>query len=428
MTNGIWARHRIGWTVHGFAATAAVLVTVLATCPPAQASDAVSEWNQIALAATVTANQGPLPQIRSMAIVQVSVHDAVNAITGEYDTYLNIRHRRGNASADAAAIAAAHHALVNLFPPQAAALNTARAASLAAHGVSESDPGIRFGEAIAAAVLRRRSNDGSAQAQFPYTAPGAGTPGVWVATSSAPALLPGWGSVTPWVIRKASHFRPDGPPALRSRRWARDYNEVKDLGSLTSATRTAEETEIARFWLASPSVIWNGIARQVVEARQLDLSSTARVFALLYLAAADASIVCWDAKYTFNFWRPLTAIQQGDADGNDRTTGDATWAPLFPTPPHPDYLSGHATNSSAMATILRRIFGDHQDETIVATSPTNPAFERRWESFSEGVEEVIDARIFSGIHYRSADEDGARAGREVAQHVMSRQLRPLKHR
>jgi hypothetical protein len=294
--------------------------------------------------------------------------------------------------------------------------------------VSESDPGIRFGEAIAAAVLRRRSNDGSAQAQFPYTAPGAGTPGVWVATSSAPALLPGWGSVTPWVIRKASHFRPDGPPLLRSRRWARDYNEVKEIGSLTSATRTAEETEIARFWLASPSVIWNGIARQVVEARQLDLSSTARVFALLYLAAADASIVCWDAKYTFNFWRPLTAIQQGDADGNDRTTGDATWAPLFPTPPHPDYLSGHTTNSSAMATILRRIFGDHQEEAIIANSPTNPGLERRWESFSDGVEEVIDARIFSGIHYRSADEDGARAGREVAQHVISRQLRPLKHR
>ncbi|HEU4693259.1 MAG TPA: vanadium-dependent haloperoxidase [Vicinamibacterales bacterium] len=427
MTNGIWERRRIGWTVHGWVAAAAVLVTLLATCPTAHASDPVIEWNQIALAATVSANQGPLPQIRSMAIVHVSIHDAVNALTGDYDTYLNFRHRRWGASADAAAIAAAHYALVNLFPPQAGALNTARATSLAAHGVSESDPGIRFGEAVAAAVLKRRSMDGSAQAQFPYTAPGAGSPGVWVATSTAPALLPGWGSVTPWVIRKASHFRPDGPPLLRSRRWARDYNEVRELGSLTSATRTAEETEIARFWLASPSVIWNGIARQAIEVRQLDLSSTARVFALIYLAAADASIVCWDAKYTFNFWRPLTAIQQGDADGNDRTTSDPTWAPLFPTPPHPDYLSGHSTNSSAMATILRRIFGDQPEEPIVATSPTNPGFERRWESFSEGIEEVIDARIFSGIHYRSADEDGARVGREVAQHVMGRQLRPLKH-
>ena len=182
------------------------------------------------------------------------------------------------------------------------------------------------------------------------------------------------------------------------------------------------------FWLAPPSVIWNGVARQIIEARQLDTSATARAFALLYLAAADASIVCWDAKYTFNFWRPITAIQQGDADGNDRTSGDPTWAPLFPTPPHPDYLSGHATNSSAMATTLKRIFGDRQEGPIVATSPTNPGFERRWESLSEGVEEVIDARIFSGIHYRSADEDGADVGRAVALHVMSRQLRPLKDR
>ena len=401
---------------------------MLATCPPAHASDAVIEWNQIALAATVTANQGPVPQIRSMAIVQVSVHDAVNAITREYDTYLNIGRRAWAGSDEAAAIGAAHYALVHLFPLQEDALNVARAASLAAHSVSESDPGIRLGEAVAAAVLKRRSTDGSAQAQFAYTAPGAGTPGVWIPTSAAPALLPGWGSVTPWVIRQASHFRPEGPPLLRSRRYARDYNEVREIGSLTSATRTAEETEIARFWLAPPSVIWNGVARQIIEARQLDTSSTARAFALLYLAAADASIVCWDARYTFNFWRPITAIQQGDADGNNRTSGDPTWAPLFPTPPHPDYLSGHSTNSSAMATILRRLFGDRLEGPIVATSPTNPGFERRWESFSEGIEEVVDARIFSGIHYRSADEDGADVGRAVALHVMSRQLRPLKNR
>jgi hypothetical protein len=428
MTGNIRARRRIGRTLHGLVATAAMVGFGLTTHAAAQAGDVVLEWNQIALAATVTANQGPVPQIRSMAIAQVSVHDAVNAITRDYETYLDIGRRPWGVSADAAAIGAAHYALVNLFPPQASALNTARAASLAARGLSESDPGIRFGEAVAAVVLKRRSTDGSAQAQFPYTAPGAGAPGIWVATSSAPALLPGWGSVTPWVIRKAAHFRPDGPPSLRSRRYARDYNEVKEMGSLTSETRTAEETEIGRFWLAPPSVIWNGVARQMIVARQLDPSAAARALALVYLAAADASIVCWDAKYTFNFWRPITAIHQGDADGNDRTSGDPTWAPLFPTPPHPDYLSGHATNSSAMATILRTLFGDRPEAPIVATSPTNPGFERRWESFSEGVEEVIDARIFSGIHYRSADEDGAHVGRAVARYVMSRQLRPFKDR
>jgi hypothetical protein len=422
MAEQLQARRWIGWTARGLVA-AATVVTVLTACPPAHARGAVMEWNQIALAATVTANQGAIPQIRSMAIVHVSVHDAVNAITRQYDTYLNLG-RRGWASVDAAAIGAAHHVLVNLFPAQASALNAARAASLAAHGVSASDPGIRFGEAVAAAVLTRRAADGAAQAQFPYTAPGAGTPGVWVQTSAAPALLPGWGTVTPWVIQEASHFRPDGPPSLRSRRWARDQNEVRELGSLTSTTRTAEETEIARFWLGSPSAIWNGVARQIIDARALDSSATARTFALMYLAAADASIVCWDAKYRFNFWRPITAIQQGDTDGNDRTGADPTWAPLFPTPPHPDYLSGHTTNSSAMATVLRRLFGDRAAEPIVATSPTNPGFEREWESLSEGLEEVIDARIFSGIHYRSADEDGARVGREVARYVLGRELQP----
>jgi hypothetical protein len=407
---------------------AAVLTGMFAASPAAHADDAVLEWNQIALAATVTAGQGPLPQIRSMAIVQVSVHDAVNTISRRYHTYLHIKPHRSFASADAAAIAAAHHALVNLFPGQAAALNAARASSLLARGLSDSDPGVAVGQAAAAEILTLRSTDGSAQAQFPYTAPGAGTPGVWVAIGTAPPLLPGWGRVSPWVLRTPAKFRPDGPPSLPGRRYARDYDEVKELGSLTSLTRTDEESQIARFWLASPSVIWNGVARRVLEARPLDLSSTARLFALMYLAAADASIVCWDAKYTFNFWRPQHAIQQGDLDGNDRTIGDPTWTPLFPTPPHPDYLSGHATNSSAMATVLKQIFGNRPGVPVVATSPTNPGFEREWESFAEGVEEVIDARIFSGIHYRTADEDGAGVGRAVARHVMSRMLQPPKVR
>jgi hypothetical protein len=354
----------------------------------------------------------------------VSVHDAVNLISREYRTYLDARHRFRGASPDAAAIAAAHAALVGLFPAQAASLNAARAASLAARHLSEYDPGVAIGQAAAAAVLSHRSNDGSAQAQFAYTAPDAGAPGVWVAIGTTPALLPGWGDVAPWVLRSGSPFRLAGPPALRSRRWARDYNEVKEIGSAASTTRTAEQTEIARFWLASPSAIWNGVARQIVQARRLDGSSAARVFALMYLAAADASIVCWDAKYTFNFWRPQAAIRQGDTDGNDATVADPAWSPLFPTPPHPDYLSGHTTNSNAMATVLKRLFGDAAASGVVATSSSNPGFERRWDSLSEGIEEVIDARIYSGIHYRTADEVGARVGRSVARIVMDRALRP----
>ncbi len=402
-------------------ATTAVFVGLLLTPVLASGNDAVMEWNQIALAATVAAGQGPVPQIRTMAIVQVSVHDAVNAITCEYRTYLSLYCGHWG-SPEAAAIAAAHRALLGLLPAQAAALSAARAASLAAHGVTESDPGVAFGEAVAEVILAVRSTDGSAQAQSPYTAPGSGNPGVWVAEGPVPPLLPGWRHVTLWVLRSLSQFAPDGPPPLHSRRYARDYNEVKALGSLTSLTRTNEQTEIARFWLAPPTPIWNGVARQVIQANGLDLSATARTLALIYLASADASIACWEAKYTVNFWRPIAAIRNGHVDGNARTDVDPAWTPLLATPQHPEYLSGHSTNSSAMATVLMLLFGDKPGAPIVATSPSNPGFERHWDSLSEGVEEVIEARIYGGIHYRTSDEEGATVGRKIARFVVNHAL------
>jgi hypothetical protein len=409
----------------------AAIVGLLLTCPLTSPSHAVGagnvvmEWNEIALAATVTAGQGPVPQVRSMTIVQVSVHDAVNAITGKHPTYLPPHPAPAGASPDAAAIAAAHRALVALFPNplQVAVFDAARSYSLAARSLTETDPGIQVGDNAAAAILAARGGDGASAAQFPYIAPGAGTPGVWVTIGTAAALLPGWGKVTPWVLHNGAQFRPDGPPELDSGRWARDYNEVKELGAATSATRTATQTEIGRFWLAPPSVIWNAVARRIIGARGLDVSDTAHTLALMYLASADASIACWDAKYVFNFWRPQAAIHNGHLDGNDETTGDQTWTPLFPTPPHPDYLSGHATNSSAMATILSFLFGDNPGVTILATSPTNPGFPRQWTTFSEGVDEVVDARIYSGIHYRTSDEVGARVGRQVARFVVHHGLR-----
>jgi PAP2 superfamily protein len=407
-------------------ARAVMLSSLMLTAIPAGASDAVMEWNQIALAASVTAAQGAVPQTRTMAIVQVSVHDAVNAVTREYKTYLSAGRAHWNASPEAAAIAAAHSALVGLFPVQAPALNAARAASLAARGLTEADPGIEVGECAAAAILGLRSTDGAAQAQFPYTAPGAGLPGVWVAVGTAPVVLPGWGNVTPWVLRSGSQFRPDAPPSLQRRRYARDYNEVRELGSLNSLMRTSEQTEIGRFWTGTPSAIWNSVARQLIEARDLNLSETARVFALLYLAASDAGIACWDAKYTFNFWRPITAIQNGALDDNGHTIADPGWSPLFPTHQHPEYPSGHTTNSGAMATVLILLFGDDPGVPIVATSPTNPGFERHWATLSEGIQEVIDARIYVGFHYRTSDEVGARVGRKVARFVMNHALRARK--
>jgi hypothetical protein len=407
-----------------FGTTIAAFLLSCSLAPPAGAvGDPVMEWNRIALAATTTAGQGPVPQARTMTIVHVAVHDAVNAITGQHRTYLSHGVAPAGASAEAAAIAAAHGALVTVFPSQSTTLDAARTASLGSLGLSETDAGIAWGQSVAAAVVAARANDGVGQAQFPYVAPGGGNPGVWMAIGTAPALLPGWGNVATWVIPTGSQFRPDAPPLLTSGRYARDYREIQQLGAINSTTRTPEQTEIARFWLAPPSVIWNNVARQIIAARGLDTSETARVFALMYLAAADASIACWDAKYVFNFWRPQAAIRNGDLDGNDETIGDPSWQPLFPTPPHPEYLSGHATNSSAMATMLGFLFGDVPGVPIVATSPTNPAFARQWGSFSQGVEEVIEARIYSGIHYRTSDEVGARVGSQVARFVANHALR-----
>jgi hypothetical protein len=399
-----------------------------ASAQPAHSGEVVMEWNQQAVALTLLPafNLAPVQQARVMAIVQVAVHDAVNGITGDYETYLSPGPAPENASPEAAAIAAAYYAMRNIFPLtpiQAASLDTAYADSLAAHGLSPLDLGIEYGRSAAAAILALRANDHSslAEAQFNYTAPGAGTQGVWVPLTSTPALLPGWGNVTPFVLRSGSQFRPDAPPALDSEQYAKDYNEIKEIGKQNSSTRTGLQTQIATFWRASPTAIWNPVIRQVVAARNLELSATARTFALVYLAVADASIACWDAKYTYNNWRPEPAIRNGDFDGNDLTAGDATWTPLFMTPPHPEYPSGHSTNSSAMATILALLFGDNPGAPLVVTIS---GITRQWDTFSGGVDEVIEARIYSGIHFRTADDVGARVGRQIARFVSTHALRP----
>ena len=386
----------------------------------------VREWNQqaAALALLPASNLAPVEQGRVMAIVQVAVHDAVNGITGKYATYLPAGAAPANASPEAAAIAAAHHALVNIFanqPVQVSNLNTLYFASLAAHGLSTSDSGIGYGQAAAAAILAARANDNAAQAQFNYTAPGAGQPGVWVPLTALPALLPGWGEVTPFVLHNISQFGVPPPPALDSERYARDYNEIKVIGKSNSPTRTLEQTQIATFWLGSPVAIWNQPLSQLVAASDFDISTAARTFALVYLAAADAGIACWAGKYQYNFWRPQPAIRRGDEDGNDLTEADPTWTPLFATPRHPEYTSGHSSNSSAIATVMQLIFGDDPDLPITSTIT---GVTRQWDTFSEGVDEVIDARVYSGIHFRTADEFGARQGGQIGHYVFTHALRP----
>jgi hypothetical protein len=403
---------------------AAVLVgtALIAGAPtPAAAENIVVDWNAIAITAAGASGQNALQQERCFAMTSVAVSDAVNGVTGRYTRYASRLAPPAGASSTAAALGAAYRTLTQLLPTQGLFLSTMLTQSLAKFGVGQADPGFAFGEAVADEVLALRAADGAAVAQFPYTAPGAGAPGVWVPTppALAPALLPGWGSVRPWVLASAAQFRPDEGPDLTSGRYARDFNEVKEIGALVSATRTAEQTNIAKFWLASAALVWNPVLRQVVLGLGLDESEAARDFALLNVAAADARIACWDTKYAVNFWRPITAIQRADEDGNPATDPDPAWAPLVATPNFPEFVSGHTAVSGAMSMVLRLLFEDDPGVAFTATSPTNPGFARQWATFSEGLREVIDARVYAGIHFRSSDERGARLGRQVARCVVT---------
>lgn len=410
-------------TIFLFLATLLTATYRTSAFPP----DVIDEWNAEAARLSVLTASGlsPVQQTRAMAIVQVSVHDAVNGITGKYDTYLSLGEAPAGATPEAAAIAAAHRALRTLFtsPIEQGNLDAMFAASLDANDIELSDPGIEYGRAAADAILAERSNDGASVAQFVYSAPGAGLPGIWVPLTVQPALLPGWGNVTPWVLKSGSQFRPDAPPLLDSEEYVRDYNEIKEIGAANSPTRTALQTQIATFWLASPVAIWNQPLRELVAASDFDISTRARTFALVHLSAADSSIACWDAKYFYNYWRPQPAIRRGAEDGNDATDADPAWAPLFTTPRHPEYPSGHTTNSTAMATIMKHIFGD---EPTVPIRSTITGITREWEAFDQGLDEVIDARVFSGIHFRTADEVGSRQGRQVAHFVLTHALKECK--
>jgi len=407
------------------AATAGFAISVPA---PGFAESIVVDWNAIAVSTALATGQGPVPQTRSMAIVAVAVNDAVNAISRRYPTYDVMASPPAAASVDAAAAGAAYRALTILYPSQSGALDAALAVSLLKYGIGVADPAFGFGESVAEQVVGLRSNDGAALAQFAYTAPGAGSPGVWVPTAPAnlAALLPGWGQVLPWVLRAGWQFRPDEGPSLTSDQYTRDFNEVKEMGSLTSATRTSEQTNIARFWLTSAAVIWNGALRVVAVERGLDTSEAAHAFALANLTGADAAIACWDAKFAFNFWRPITAIRNADVDDNPSTSPDPAWVSLAPTPPFPEFTSGHTVISAAMATMLGLMFGDDPGVTFTVSSPTNPGFTRTWSRFSAGIDEVIDARVWTGIHFRGSDVEGAKMGKHVARFVFEHALRRVR--
>lgn len=385
----------------------------------------VLDWNSTALAATIQAGGPPPLAARNMAIVHAAIYDAVNTIDQTHEPYAIDRQGPRDASPEAAAAAAAHRALVGLYPNQQATFDTALAASLAAvpDGPAE-NKGVAVGRSVAEHLLDLRATDG-ADATVTYTH--GSDPGDWQRTPPAflPALVPHWGGVTPFTMTRGDQFRPAGPPALDSQEYTDAFNEVKELGAFNSSTRTAEETVIARFWADSSVTHWNRIAAAVSEDQGLTQSQTARLFALLNLATADAYIASFETKYVYDFWRPVTAIRAAAADGNPATLADPSWTPLIGTPPMPAYSSGHATFGGAAAAALAGFFGT-DDIAFTSTSdfPGATGVTRSFTSFSDAADENARSRLLAGIHWSFDNLDGLMAGRELGEHVLDNFLQP----
>jgi hypothetical protein len=394
--------------------------TLLMGLASAASADVITDWNEKAVAAGYAARQGPPLHGAILAMVHVAMFEAVNSIEPRYRPYRARLPAAPGASRDAAAAAAAHYLLVRIYPDQTKELDKALQASLVAvtDATSRTD-GIRLGEQAGAATLAERSEDGARAPDTyrPYTNPGQYVPTVLPAASS-------WGAVQPFALKSGNQFRPAAPYALTSPEWAKDYNEVKRMGAKAGSARSAEQTEIARFWELTGAATYKPIVRQLSAAKRLDVVDNARLFALVSMATADAFIAVFDAKYAYNFWRPVTAIRNGDRHGNGAAERDAAWEPFIPTPMHPEYPCAHCISAQATATVLEAFFGD-AIPMVKLTSTTAPGVTRSFAKLSDYVAEVVDARVYDGVHYRKSGEVGAEMGRRIAEYTVQNHLSPL---
>ena len=404
-----------------------VLVTTTAR------ADEVTDWNRIMLDAFLVppAVAAPFAQ-RPAAIVQAAVFDAVNGIERRYNPIHVVPAAAPGASQRAAAVQAAYASLVHLFPSQTATFDQKRTNSLlaiasgpAAEHSESIQRGIEWGQAVADEIWAWRSTDGSSNAPPPFL--GGNAPGQWRPTppAFAPGIAPQFATMTPWVIAAPSQFRPAGPPSLTSAQYAADFNETKLLGSVSSPSRTTDQTLYATFWQqsATPVDFWDPVATSLSAERHLNLSENARLLALVNMALADGQIGCWDAKYTYTSWRPVTAIRLADTDGNPATTIDPNWTPLLATPGHPEYPSAHSCISSAGVRILSDYFGENTPFNMV--SDGMPGVSRYFPSFSAALDEVGNARIFGGMHFRTAVVDGRTLGTAVGDYILGHALLPI---
>ena len=401
-------------------------------------ADAVTDWNEIASnAIVVTAAQFPTVSTLSFAMVQGAVYDAVNAIDRAHQPYLVQPPSNPTDSKEAATATAAFRVLDSLFPAQHSALQQQYDTYM---GNLPDDPpgsraaGVAIGEATAAAMLTNRLNDGRGG---PSPTPHPIAPGVWRPTPPNFANEPGaWlGNVRPFLVPSAERLRTDGPNPLTSVEYAEDFNEVKELGSLTSITRTPDQTDLAIFWQDALPALMNRLFRSLAVQQELNIAESARLFAMENMAGADAYIGGWNDKYYYWFWRPITAIREADTDDNPATEADPTWLPLFDpatpvcnppalvTPPFPDHPSGHSCGIGAYVHTLKNFFGT--DRITFSAFSNKSCTTRSFDRFSDMIREVIDARVWGGIHFRTADTQGAALGKKVAHYLKKHYFQPV---
>ncbi|MGY3619877.1 vanadium-dependent haloperoxidase [Bradyrhizobium sp. USDA 10063] len=391
---------------------------VIAALAEAARADVIMDWNAKADAIAVEKQILPAGQSRALSMMHVAMFEAVNAIEHKYAPYKLTLSADRSTSKEAAAATAAHDVLVSIYADRKSDLDSALSASLSAVADTEAkSAGIELGRKAAAAIVALRAKDGStAQEGYrPYT-----RPGVYVPT--AVPVFSTIGATTPWVMTTGSQFRPEPPPALDSETWTRDLNEIREVGARGSTTRTEEQTTIGRFWFTVGARTYNPIVKQAAIAKGMDIVDCARLFALTSMAGNDALVAVFDAKYRYNFWRPVTAIRNADMTGNSETPRDGSWLPLGETPMHPEYPCAHCITSAAVGAVLQSVVGDEFGEFSL-TSPAAPGVTRKWTRIQDYSDEVANARIYAGFHYRFSTEVGKQMGRKIGELTVATQLR-----
>ena len=406
---------------------AAFLVTTftgaLMASPAAQA-DMISEWNEQADSIALQNRDNPAAYPTRLAAVHLAMFEAVNAVERRYASYRFKLSVDRETSKEAAAAAAAHALLVAHYPDQKDKLDAFLEQSLRGGREHRLNPipdgeaktkGLELGRQAAAEVIAMRANDGlnARESYRPATHPGVYVPTTIPVNSTM-------GGVTPWSLSSAAQFRPAAPPALDSATWTKDVNEIREYGSRNSKTRSTEQTEIGRFWFFTGPATYNPIVRQIVAAKKLDLVDSARLFALVTMGGSDAITAVFEAKYHYNFWRPITAIRNADQTGNKATPRDATWLALGETPMHPEYPCAHCIVSATVSTVLQAAVGNEVSFSL--TSPTAPGVVRKWNRLSDYADEVSMARIYGGFHYRFSNEVAKDMGRKIGQQLVTTQL------